>query len=76
MEYLVKDDLPYIMMDDPNPFRPLDTLEQYLADLQAMPDFILKKETIGRVKELIAQKKRLEADRKMKGYAEATIERR
>jgi hypothetical protein len=64
MEYLVKDDLPYIMMDDPNPFRPLDTLEQYLADLQAMPDFILKKETIGRVKELIAQKKRLEAERK------------
>jgi hypothetical protein len=35
-------------------------------DLQAMPDFILKKETIGRVKELIAQKKRLEAERKMK----------
>jgi hypothetical protein len=28
MEYLVKDDLPYIMMDDPNPFGPLDTLGQ------------------------------------------------
>jgi hypothetical protein len=37
-----------------------------LADLQAMPDVILKKQTIGRDKELIAQKKRLEAERNMK----------
>ena len=42
MEYSVTDRLPYIMMDGPSPFDTMESLEQSLAELQAMPDVILK----------------------------------
>lgn len=66
--------LPYIMMDGPSPFDTVESSEQSLAELQAMPDFMFKKETIGRVKGLIALRKRLEAERETKAHAGAAIE--
>jgi hypothetical protein len=31
--------LPVVMLDDPGPFEPLETWEQFLAAVEAMPDF-------------------------------------
>jgi hypothetical protein len=64
MEYSVKSDLPYVMMDGPGPFDTVEMLEQHLAGLQAMPDFVLKAEKIEMVQQMIAQSKRLEAGEK------------
>jgi hypothetical protein len=58
MEYSVKNELPYILLDDPPMFGPLDSLEKYLADVQAMPNFVLKASTIKQAKWYIAQLKR------------------
>jgi hypothetical protein len=66
MEYSVPDDLPYIMMDGPNSFGTLESLEQYLAELQAMPDFVLKESMIDQTEWFIARKKKFEAERKTK----------
>jgi hypothetical protein len=66
MEYSVPKDLPDIMMDGPSPFDTVESLEQSLAELQAMPDFKFKKETVARLKRFIALRKRLEARLKTK----------
>jgi hypothetical protein len=62
----VPKDLPHIMMDGPSPFDTMESLEQSLAEIQAMPDFKFKKETVERVKGFIALRKRLEAQEKTK----------
>jgi hypothetical protein len=62
----VPKDLPDIMMDGPSPFDTVETLEQSLAELQAMPDFEFKKEEIERVKRFIVLRKRLQAQEKTK----------
>ena len=64
MEYSVASNLPFIMMDGPNPFRTLESLEQYLAELQAMPDFDPKALLVEQTKWFIARKTKLEAERK------------
>jgi hypothetical protein len=61
MECSVANDLPFKMLDDPSPLATLAELEQHLADLQAMPDFVLKEKYIQYAKKLIAQEKRLKA---------------
>jgi hypothetical protein len=65
MEYSVpKEDLPYIMMDGPNTFGTLESLEQYLAELQAMPDFNPKEELVDQTKWFIDRKKKFDAEMK------------
>jgi hypothetical protein len=54
----VKNDLLYVLIDDPPVFGPMEALEQYLADLQAMPDFLGKASTIKRTKWYMARLKR------------------
>jgi hypothetical protein len=66
MEYSVPSNLPYIMMDGPSPFDTVESLERSLAELQAMPDFKNKKESVARVKGFIALRRRLEAQEKTK----------
>ena len=46
-----------VMLDDPGPFDTLETWEQFLAEVEAMPDFHGKASTIDNAKCLIAQKK-------------------
>jgi hypothetical protein len=48
--------LPLMMLDDPGPFETLETWEQFLAEVEAMPDFHGKAGTIDNAKWLIAQK--------------------
>jgi hypothetical protein len=62
--YSVKSDLPFIMMGGPNPYGTLESLEQYLAELQAMPDFDPKALLVEQTNWFIARKERLEAERK------------
>jgi hypothetical protein len=69
MEYSVPNDLPYKMMDGPNPYDTVENLERYLAELRAMPDFKFKQETIGETEELIALRKKLEAESKTQELA-------
>ena len=57
MEFSVARNLPFKMMDGPNPSDSVETLEQHLAELQAMPDFVLKAEKIEFVQQMIAQSK-------------------
>jgi hypothetical protein len=64
MEYSVKSDLPFIMMDGPNPYGTLESLERYLAELQAMPDFDPKALLVEQTNWFIARQERLEAERK------------
>jgi len=64
MENSVPNDLPFKMIDDPSPLATLEELEQHLAELQAMPDFVLKAQYVQYAKKLIAQEKRLEAQEK------------
>lgn len=49
--------LPLVMLDDPGPFETLERWEQFLAEVEAMPDFQGKASTINNAKWLIAQKK-------------------
>ncbi len=46
-----------VMLDDPGPFDTLETCEQFLAEVEAMPGFHGKAITIENVKLLIAHKK-------------------
>jgi hypothetical protein len=69
MEYSVPNDLPYKMMDDPNPYDTVENLERHLAGVRAMPDFKFKKETIAEVEQLIALRKKLEAESKTQELA-------
>jgi hypothetical protein len=66
MEYSVKSDLPYKMLDDPDPFDTVENLEQHLAELEAMPDFLLKDKHVDMLKRIIATSKRIEAEAKAK----------
>jgi hypothetical protein len=66
MECSVANDLPFKMIDDPSPLATLEELEQHLADLQAMPDFVLKAKYVQYAKKLIAQEKRFQAQEKTK----------
>jgi hypothetical protein len=56
----VTKNLPIILMDDPNPFDTMESLERYLADLQAMPNFIGKDQAVKFTKTTIAMKKRMD----------------
>jgi hypothetical protein len=49
--------LRFVMLDDPGPFETLGIWEQFLAEVEAMPDFHGKASTIDNAKWLIAQKK-------------------
>ncbi len=62
MEYSVPDDLPYIMMDDPDPFSSLENLERRLAELQARPDYVLKNRDIKMLQRIIGIRKAVEAE--------------
>ena len=44
------------LLDDPGPFETLEIREQFLAEVEAMPDFHGKASTIDKAKWLIAQK--------------------
>jgi hypothetical protein len=66
MEFSVARKLPFKMMDGLNPSDSVETLEQHLAELQAMPDFKFKKEEIERVKRFIVLGKRFAAQQKTK----------
>ena len=46
-----------MMLDDPGPFDTLETWEQFLAEVQAMPDFLLKDSVMENAKWVISQKK-------------------
>jgi len=46
-----------VMLDDPGPFDTLETWEQFLAEVQAMPDFLLKDSVMENAKWVISQKK-------------------
>jgi hypothetical protein len=61
MEYSVPNSLPYILMEDPDPFDTLENLERHLAELQAMPAYQNKASHIDRLKGVIAISKRHEA---------------
>jgi len=45
------------MLDDPGPFEGLEAWEQFLAKVEAMPDFFGRANTIENAKRLIAGKK-------------------
>jgi hypothetical protein len=66
MEYSVPKDLPYKMLDDPDPFDTVENLERRLAELEAMPDFLLKDKHVNMLKRIIATSKRIEAEAKAK----------
>jgi hypothetical protein len=53
----VTNHVPYILIDDPPTFGPLESLEKYLADVKAMPNFVLKAFTIEQAEWYIAQVK-------------------
>ena len=42
--------LPYILIDGPSPFDSLETWERFLAEVQAMPDFVTKQMEIRSAK--------------------------
>jgi hypothetical protein len=46
-----------VMLDDPGPFEDLETWEQFLAEVEAMPDFRLKESVVEHARWVIAQKK-------------------
>jgi len=66
MEYSVSKDLPYKMLDDPDPFDTVENLERHLVELEAMPDFLLKDGQVETLKTIIATKKRIRAEVKPK----------
>jgi hypothetical protein len=53
----VTSNLPLVMIDEPGPFDPVETWEQFLAEVQAMTDFHGKASIIDKAKWLILQKK-------------------
>jgi hypothetical protein len=57
-EFSVASNLPYILMEDPDPFDTVENLARRLAELRAMPDYQNKANHIGRLKGVIAIKKR------------------
>jgi hypothetical protein len=65
--------LPSVMLDDPGPFETLERWEQFLAEVQAMPGFLLKESVVEHAKWMIAQKKQeLAARRGVTGYRGCT----
>jgi hypothetical protein len=48
------------MLDDPNPFGTLETLERHLRDVQSLPPSLARNGAIRQVKQYIALKKRNE----------------
>jgi hypothetical protein len=53
-----KADLPYQMLDDPNPFDTPDNLERHLAEVQARPDYVNKDSDIKHLRDLIEMSRR------------------
>jgi hypothetical protein len=49
-------------MDDSDPFSSLERLEQRLAELQAMPDYVPKKQDVEMLQRIIRIRKALEAE--------------
>ncbi len=49
--------LRFVMLDDPGPFESLEIWEQFLAEVEAMPDFLLKESVVEHARWVIAQKK-------------------
>ena len=49
--------LRFVMLDDPGPFESLEAWEQFLAEVEAMPDFLLKESVVEHAIWVIAQKK-------------------
>jgi hypothetical protein len=64
MEFSVARKLPFKMMDGLNPSDSVETLEQHLAELQAMPDFNPKEELVDQTKWFIDRKKKFDAEMK------------
>jgi hypothetical protein len=60
-----KKQLPYILIDGPSPFDSLETWERFLAEVQAMPDFVTKQMEIRSAKWMIASIKRWEKKREL-----------
>jgi hypothetical protein len=56
-KYSMTSNLPMILIDEPGPYEPLQIWEQFLAEVEAMPDFRLKDRVVQNAKWLIAQKK-------------------
>jgi len=61
-EFSVTKDLPYILMDDPDPLSSLESLERRLAELQAMPDYVSKKRDVEILQRIIGIRKAVEAE--------------
>jgi hypothetical protein len=59
----VTKDLPYVLMEDPDPFDTLENLERHLAELQAQPAYQNKASHVRRLKGVIEIKKRNAAER-------------
>jgi hypothetical protein len=45
------------MLDDPGLFEKLEIWEQFLAEVEAMPDFLLKESVLEHARWVIAQRK-------------------
>ena len=60
-----KKQLPYILIDGPSPFDSLQIWERFLAEVQAMPDFLTKQMEIRSAKWMIASIKRWEKKREL-----------
>jgi hypothetical protein len=60
-----KKQLPYILIDGPSPFGSLEIWERFLAEVQAMPDFLTKQMEIRSAKWMIASIKRWEKKREL-----------
>jgi hypothetical protein len=43
------------LLSEPGMFDPIETWEEFLAELQAMPDFVWKEDAIENAKRVIAQ---------------------
>ena len=45
------------MVDEPGPFDTLETWEQFLTEMESLPNFMFKPEIVQQAKEMIAEKK-------------------
>ena len=57
-------DLRFVMIDGPGPFDTLETWEQFLAEVQSMPDFFGKESVVENAKWVIARNKQALAARR------------
>jgi hypothetical protein len=64
MEFSVANDLPFIMLDDPDPFSSLESLKQPWPNLRAMPDYMFKQQDVDMLQRIIGIREAVEAGAK------------